>query len=282
MFKLGNFAVKEILYGVAQNFNDDLLYSLDQLTSASIEVSSDPTEITDKNGNVIRSIYNSKTATFTASSAMISPALLNANSGSEAKYATKEAAIQMPKIMVVKAGETISLPDLAGTVIEDLFVPTSIQVMGIYNNGANGDVLKRSASASLEKKEYGFIVPGEETPAQIIVPEAGKDAPTQYLVKYERNVESGIQLMNTANQFPDTVRLTLFAAVMDPCEDTYKAAYIYIPSFQPDPSVTISLDVENQEMDFSGNINVDFCSDDKVLYYIYFVDEDVVTSGATA
>lgn len=56
-FKLGNYAVKEVIYGVAQDFNGNLLYTLDQLTTAQVEVSSDPTEVTDKRGNVIRQIY---------------------------------------------------------------------------------------------------------------------------------------------------------------------------------------------------------------------------------
>lgn len=56
-FKLGNYAVKEVIYGVAQDFSGNLLYTLDQLTSAQVEVSSDPTEVTDKRGNIIRQIY---------------------------------------------------------------------------------------------------------------------------------------------------------------------------------------------------------------------------------
>ncbi len=56
-FKLGNYSVKEVIYAVAQDFNGNLLYTLDQLTNAQIEVSSDPTEVTDKRGNIIRQIY---------------------------------------------------------------------------------------------------------------------------------------------------------------------------------------------------------------------------------
>jgi hypothetical protein len=35
-FRLGNFNIDEILYGVAQNYSDELLYTVDQLSSAQI------------------------------------------------------------------------------------------------------------------------------------------------------------------------------------------------------------------------------------------------------
>ena len=265
-FRLGNYAVKEIIYGVAQDFNGNLLYTLDQLTNAQIEVSSDPTEVTDKNGNVIRQIYQSKTASFTATSALASPVLLNAQSGSPTEYATADAKIEMPKIVVVAAGGTLDVTDAKdGT----------IQVMGIYNNGANGAVLAQGTTAVVDKT-YAL----DTTTHVLTVPASATDAPTQYLIKYDRDVESGLKLANYADKFPDTIRLTLYVAVMDPCSDKYRAAYVYIPSFTPDPSVTIGFDSDNQEVDFNGNVNLDFCGSEKVLYYVLFPDEVAVVSGS--
>lgn len=266
-FKLGNYAVKEVIYGVAQDFNGNLLYTLDQLTSAQVEVSSDPTEVTDKRGNIIRQIYNNKTATFTATSALASPVLLNANSGSDIQIAgTGANAIQMPRIQVIAAGSQLDVTEAkSGT----------IQVMGLYNNGANGAVLAQGTTAVVDET-YAY----DSTTHKITVPNAATDAPTTYLVKYERDVESGMKMANYADQFPDTVALTLYIAVMDPCSDKYKAGYLVIPSFTPDPSVTIGFDSDNQEVDFTGSVNLDFCGTDKVLYYIYFPDENAVLSGS--
>ena len=44
------FNIDEILEAVAENFDGEILYSLDQLTSASIEITSESTDITDKKG----------------------------------------------------------------------------------------------------------------------------------------------------------------------------------------------------------------------------------------
>lgn len=264
MFKLGNFSVKELITGVAQDFSDNLLYNLDQLTKASIEINSESTEVKDKNGNIIRVIYKSKTGTVNATSALLSPALLNSQSGSDMKLASSEKPIQMPKIVIVPAGTVVDAPDaLEGT----------IHVMGLYNNGANGAVLAQGTSAVVDKT-FGF----DTASKKITLPAAGANAPQTYLVKYERNNEDGAVLANYVDAFPDTIKLTFYAAIMDPCSDKYKAAYIVIPSFQADPSVTISLDSESTESDYKGNINTDYCGTEKVLYYIYFPEEDAVTT----
>lgn len=264
-FKLGNFSVKEIIYGVAQDFNDNILYTLDQLKSAQIEISSDPTDITDKRGNVIRSIYKSKSGTFTATSALLSPAVLQAQSGTLADYASDENAIQMPNIVTLGPGKTLDVSDAKeGT----------IHVIGMYNNGAVGKALTAGTTAVVDKT-YAY----DETLNTITVPSAAEDAPEIYFVKYERDMTDGMRISNTAESFPDTIKLTLYAAVMDPCSDTYKAAYIVLPSFQPDPSTTISFDSENQEVDFKGNLQVDFCSCNKALYHIYFDNTDAVVTA---
>lgn len=276
-FNLGNFSVKEIIYGTAQNFSDELLYTLDQLSSAEIQVEAESTDIKDKNGAIIRTVYTSKSASLNATSALISPAILNAGSGSEAMIASTTAPIVMPRIINVAAGSTINVSDIATDAVP--------HVMGIYPNGANGDVLTQSTAAGIASKTFAY----DSSAKTITVPNAtetpsggGADiagAPT-YIVKYNRNVESGMALVNRSDEFPSTIRLTLYAAIMDPCQDKYRAAYIYIPSFTPDPSVTISLNVESQEIDYNGNVNLDMCGGDKVLYYIYFPDEDAVVTGS--
>ena len=59
-FILGNHTVDEILEAIATDFNDSVIYySVDQLSNATITITSDPREITDKNGNVVRRVYKS-------------------------------------------------------------------------------------------------------------------------------------------------------------------------------------------------------------------------------
>lgn len=270
-FTLGNFAVSEVLYGTAQNFSDELLYTLDQLSSASIEISSDPQEITDKNGNIIKYLYKTKTGTFSASSALLSPAILNAGSGTDIQVASSASPIVMPKILVLDAGTTATIADADAD---------TIKVISLYGNGANGKTLTKSTTAAYDTTNDTYTFAYDSTTTQITVPAAATDAPVQYLVKYDRDVTSGIVLSNRTDSFPSTVKLTLFVSVVDPCEDTLRAAYVYIPSFQADPSMTISLDSESQEVDFSGNLQTSYCDGSSILYYIYFPDEEAVLTAS--
>ncbi len=184
------------------------------------------------------------------------------------EFATNEHLVEMPNIVTIAPGATLDVTDAKeGT----------IQVMGLYQNGANGAVLTSSTTAVVDRS-YAY----DSTAHTITVPGTATDAPTLYLVKYDRDVTSGLKISNSADAFPSTVRMTLYAAIMDPCSDQYRAAYIYIPSLTPDPSVTIAFDSENQNVDFNGSVNLDFCGSEKVLYEIFFPDQNAVLSGAVA
>ena len=97
---------------------------------------------------------------------------------------------------------------------------------------------------------------------------------TQYIVKYDRDVTSGVYVTNKANRFPQTVKLTLKALAVDPCEpDTLRSIYIEIPSFQVSPELEIGFTTEGN-LNYSGTIQQNYCSDDKELYSIYAADGD--------
>lgn len=266
--RLGNHVIDEVLYGVAQNFDDELLFTVDQLSSASIEISAESTDITDKKGNILRTQYRSKSGTFNSTNAFLHPAIMNAASGSKIEVAGAGAkAIQMPKIMSVAAGTTTDVSDaISGT----------IHVLGLYGNGANDDNELR-----IDETEPVVHVNAKLVGGELTVPDAGTDAPVTYIIRYDRNVESGYKLSNLSNKFPDTIHFTLLCSYMDPCEDELKPCYVYFGSFMPDPNMTINLDSENQEIDFNGIIQVDYCSADKVLYIIYYPDEDLTVVGVT-
>lgn len=264
-FRLGNFSIDEIIYGTAETFEGTLLYTLDQLSSASIEIASESTDITDKSGNIVRTIYKSKTGTFTATNAFLHPQLMNAASGSSIEHAAVGSTITMPKIVVLPAGTS-------GYTLDSTIVASSLQVIGLFGNGINSDALTKISSGTPEAGEYLF----DATTYKITLPGVSDDAPINYLVKYDRAVTSGMKLTNSVKNFPSTVKLTLYCSYVDPCDDSLRAMYVVLPSFQASPETTLSLNAEEQEMDFNGAIQVDYCAANPALYYIYLPDEDAV------
>jgi len=168
----------------------------------------------------------------------------------------------MPKIMVAAAGEEVNT---------GAFENGTLRVIGLFGNGANDKAMKPEEAAAL--------VSGSDGDTKITLPAATQDGPTQYLIKFDRSMDEGAMLQNTTAVSSDLVKLTLFCAMGDPCQDSLRPCYVVIPRFAADPSMTISLDAETQEIDFSGNLNVDYCAGTSSLYYIYYPDENLVVSG---
>lgn len=276
-FSLGNFTVDEIITGVAQDFDDNILYTLDQLSSANIEISSDSTDITDKRGNVVRTIYKTKTGTFTATNAFLHPQVMNAQSGSKINIATADNALVFPKIMQYAAGATVDIS-------KDNADMDTVKVIGVYGNGGNSVALTQGTKdavtfdASKGTGTYGLDTAGKK----IVLPPAASGAPISYVIKFDRTVTAGYKLTNEANKFAATCHLTLSCAIVDPCSDKLRSAYVYIPSFQASPETTINFDADDQELEFTGNLQTDYCAAEKTLYVIYFPDEDAVTTAIAA
>ena len=261
-FSLGNFSVDEILYAVAEHdygTGEQIVYTLDQLNQASIEISSESTEIVDKRGNVVRTIYKNKTGTFSATNAFLNPHMINASSGASIEYASEANPIAaVPRFEIIEAKEaafsyvllsegTASMTTSVDANVDD----ASIEVIGIQGNGAN---------VALTKVESGTPAAGQWAYATgsntVTVGPKAETGIVKYLIKYERTIKDGMKLVNSANEFPETVKLTLFCSIVDPCDDDLKAAYIVLPSFQASPETTISLNSDEQEMDFSGNLQL--------------------------
>ena len=53
----------------------------------------------------------------------------------------------------------------------------------------------------------------------------------QYVVKYDRSVTEGVKILNSADKFPATVKLTLKGLCVDPCEADVLRAQVDIYNF---------------------------------------------------
>ena len=256
-FKLDDIIIDRIQYGVAETFDGELLYTLTQLADATIDITAESKDAVDATGTLIKRFYQGKAGEFTANNAMLNLNILGAASGEGKLTASETAAIAMPKIITVKAGETVTLTN---------FVEGTIVVNALSTNGAMGKAYTQSTSASTTA--FGFA---EDT--GVLTPPTDTEE-TQYIVKYTRNVESGVAIKNKADKFPGTVKLTLKALAVDPCSaDTLRAVYIVMPSFQVSPEVSLNLTTDAQ-MEYKGTLQVNYCSADKELYSIYFAEED--------
>lgn len=254
-FKLDDIIIDRIQMAVAEDFDGNLLYTLTQLADATINITAESKDAVDAQGTLIKRFYQGKQGEFTANNAMLNLNIVGAASGEGKVIVSADAAVTskaMPKIITVKAGATVELKN---------YVEGTVVVNALSTNGAMGKAY------SLEDGDFSISEDG------VLTPPADENE-TQYVVKYERNVTEGAYIINKADKFPGTVRLTLKALCVDPCSaDTLRACYIVLPSFQVSPEVEISLTTDGQ-LSYTGALQVDYCSADKALYEIYIAADD--------
>ena len=257
-FKLDDIIIDRIQYGVAEDFNGKLLYTLTQLADATIDITAESKDAVDSTGTLIKRFWQAKAGEFTANNAMINLNILGSAAGTGKKTAgAGDLAIAMPKIITVKAGETVEIKDAEGEIV--------VNALGL--NGSMGKPYTQAETPSAT--EFGFV---EDT--GVLTPPTDTEE-TQYIIKYTRKVESGVAITNKADAFPGTVKLTLKALCVDPCSaDTLRACYIVLPSFQVSPEVSLSLTTDTQ-MEYKGSLQVNYCSADKELYSVYIAEDDV-------
>lgn len=250
MFILGNFVVKEILYVTLQNFSDDILAVFDEISGFNLDVAVDSIKHTDKNGNTYKTTFRNKSATCTLTGAMMSVPMLSMNH--TLSVASESNKLTMPQIKVLRDGASINIKDKSGSV-------------SVVEMTYSGSIVK-----IYDKAEVSLMIDGD----RLTVPNSHENH--KFMVRYERYVSSGIKLVNGANDFSKTMRMTLYASVIDPCDGKTKAMYFYIPNFTPSPECAISLNSDNTQQELTGEVNVDYCGCLKALYYCQFASEEAL------
>lgn len=269
MFKLDDVIIDRIQMGVATDFNDNPLYTLTQLSDATIDITAESVDATDRDGVLIKRFWRGKTGTFTATNAMLNTNLVGAMSGQGRGVAGEGAnAIVMPAIKIVKAGTaTVNLSNNgSGTDgATSTYVDNTAKVVGMANNGAMSTATYTSGTTA---DSTHFAVNN----GVLTLPTGTEE--DQFVITYQRTVTSGYEVVNRSDKYPQTVRLLLKVLYVDPCSaDTLRAGYIYLPSFQVSPELSISFTTDGT-LDYTGDLQTDYCGSEKVLFKMFFAEAD--------
>lgn len=257
-FRLGDKIYKEILYFYTEDLStQNPLYVLTQLNNATIDITAESTDVTDKNGNLVKKIWKSKAGSFSATNAFVNTNIIAASSGSTPIFASSDDKVTMPRMLHVKAGTRVVLGD---------YVAGSVKVAQYFGDGSTGKTYNLGETAN----NTDFAIASETK--ELTLP---TDAETEmYFVKYLREVESGALISNKADEFPSSVRAIMKAIYYNPCKkNELKADYIEFPSFQVSPETSFPINADSATMDFKGDLEIDYCGTDKVLYNVYDADE---------
>lgn len=259
-FTINGVAFDRIHKGVALSpTTGEVLYTLTQLTEATIEVTSESREMRDKDGSLIKTIYTGKSGTFTVTNAFLDVDIIAQESGSDKEVATDAKPITMPYVHEFKRGETSAT--IAGLDAD------TVKVVGQAANGSMTKIYKKGTIASDDE----FVASGE------VIQFPTDTEPSKFVVIAERTVKVGSKVVNLADKFPKTVELILLCFTIDPCSpDVKRATYLRIPSFQTSPDHTITLAADST-IEFSGVMQTAYCEDngDKIIYEMYYPEDDV-------
>lgn len=259
-FKLGDVIIDRLQFGYGA-LADKALYTLTQLSEATIDITADSTDITDKDGNLVYRKYHGKKGEVTATNAFLNLSIVESISANEAEMADAGKAIPMPVFKIVKSGETLDITDA----IADTFVVNALSA-----NGSLGKAYSKGSDAT--NTEYKVDLEGTHT----LTPPADAEE-VQYLVKYKKNVKSGARLAITGDKYPKAHELYFKALAVDKCNVNggYRAVVIHIPSFIPSPEVSLALQGgDSQTMEYKGAILTDTCSVNQEMVEIFFIDEE--------
>ena len=257
-FRLGDKIYKEILYFYTEDLStQNPLYVLTQLNNATVDITAESTDVNDKNGNLVKKIWKSKAGSFSATNAFVNTNIIAASSGSTPIFASSDDKVTMPRMLHVKAGAKVALGD---------YVAGSVKVAQYFGDGSIGKTYELGETAN----ETNFAIATDTK--ELTLP---TDAETEmYFVKYLREVESGALISNKADEFPSSVRAIMKATYYNPCKkNELKADYIEFPSFQVSPETSFPINADSATMDFKGDLEIDYCGTDKVLYNVYDADE---------
>lgn len=256
-FRLGDRLYKEILYFYAESLSGIPLYILTQLSEATIEISAEATEYNDKLGNLVKKEWKSKAGTFTAKNAFVNMNIASATSGSAPIFASEGNEVIMPKMMHVKGVKTVELKD-----VEE----GSLKVARYYGDGSIGKYYEQHDSDT----ETHFTFAG----TTLTLPTEEDKESDMFFIKYLRKVVSGAKISNRADKFAEPVYALLKATYYNPCKkNELRADYIELPSFQISPEVSFPINSDSTTMDITGDLQIDYCGDERVLYNVYDADE---------
>lgn len=257
-FTMDGIIIDRIQLGIAEDFSGNILYTLTQLADATIDVTAESKDAVDKDGTLIKRFYTGKSGTFQANNAFVDFNILAAGTGSPKEVATSGKPIEMPGIRTIPKGtKDVDLPGL---------IADSVTVVGIAANGTKvADYTKDTAA---DATHFAVVDTKVTLPTD--------DNVANYVVKYQRNVTSGVKVVNKADEFPGTIKLTLKVLAIDTCTpDTLRSALIVLPSFQVSPETSLSLTTDSQ-LAYNGDLQVSYCGNEgKTLYEIYFVEDDI-------
>ena len=241
---LNNFVVDRILRAVGKsNETDEVLFAINQVTNASLNVTSETAEAVDALGTPIVIFNRAKTAEFSAENALFDLGLMATQAGSKK---VSGAAI-VPAFDVIDGGKLKHEPKDAD----------AVKFYAVNGDGSLGAEITR-AGVTIS----GTSVTGLE------------DVEGQVMAVYEYEAADAVAVINSATEFPKACELVLEVLGCDVCnQEDLIYAYLIFPNFKISPDFDWNVQTDGTHP-FSGTAMQNYCDTKKELYKLIIVGDD--------
>lgn len=226
-----------------------MLLRLTSLEDSSLNTTAEGEEIVDSIGALITTLYRAKKATFSASNSLISLDL------AAAQYGTKKQVADGTTKILDCAYETIKIEEGATTVtLKHTPIKDSIKWIYIIENNEIGEAIPVGAAATDKEavvSEEGVItLPTSVTKGKVYV-------------EYDFENENAVQIVNKASEFPEAVKIIIYAYFRDVCNENkvYSGKIICEKAKLNPESVELSL-TSTGKHPFEFVVNRDYCAEE--------------------
>ena len=246
---LNNFVVDRILRAVGMSKADEVLFAINQVTNASLNVTSETAEAVDALGTPIAIFNRAKTCEFSAENALFDLGLMATQAGTEKLVASADAPMEVPAFEVIENGTLKHTPT------------GEVKVYALNGDGSIGEMLALSADGTTDA---GVVITGTAV--------TGLPAEGEFMAVYEYNAENAVAVINSATEFPSACKLVLEVLGCDVCnQEELIYAYLIFPNFKISPDFDWSIATDGAHP-FSGQAMQNYCDSKKELYKLVIVD----------
>lgn len=254
-FNIENLVINRVVRGTLfDKSTNEVIMSVDQISDASLECAGEQVFATDAIGQQIAAFDRSKSATFSASNALINFGLMAAQFGSDKVNGTEDAKIVVPRFELIDvAGETVELTD----------EPLDGSLKYIYSTHADKSKDQKYALGTAASATE-FALAGKT----ITLPTGVFANGSRVAVWYETEMVEAQIIKNTATNFAKGGKFVLEVLACDVCDvNNEYYAYVIFGNAKLDNNTTIEFNTEATQA-FSLTAMQDYCSAKNELFSI--------------
>ncbi len=262
-FVFEDMLIDRVLEIVFRNSQGEVLGGLNQVSSFSMNQTSETKDKTDAQGVLIKRFFTAKNVEISGESALPSLSLIAMINGTKKDVATEDKPLLLPSIeKYAKSASPVTLK----------FVPEgAISVVGLTNSGVPDPTLNYELDTVAGAGKFA-VSTGEGGECIVDLP---TDATDYVQITYKYLAKSAVAVTDKSTGFPATCNMLVKVLACEACDtENMRLVYIEVPAYQMSPDMDWTVDTESG-LAFSGTAQIDYCGGEQALFTVSASEDDI-------